>query len=451
MKIVIIGAGKIGMALAETLFREGHEIALVDKDPKRVENAMNDFDVMGIVGNGVNYSVQTEAGVDHADVMIATTDSDEINMLCCLVAKRIGVRRTVARVRDPEYSGDLIHVLDRMGLDMVVNPEHEAAEEMFRVIRYPAAIGLNTFAKGKVDLAELRVPKESPLDGVQISQMHKRLGARILVCAIINEEGVQIPNGSSVIRGGDRIFFTASHDQLSLFFREMGVWQIRPKSVFIVGGGRIGYYLARRLLDLGLQVKVVENDPRRAMELRELLPKAQLILGDGTDQTLLEEENFRGADALVAATGRDEDNIILGMFAMLKGVRKVITKISKNELMQMGETVGLESIVAPKTLTENLILRYVRAMKNSRDGVQTMYRLADNQVEALEFHATDDFRGVNVPLMQLQLKDDLLICCIIRNSRIIIPGGNDVIRAGDHVIVTTRNQAPLSVLDDILR
>lgn len=451
MKIVIVGAGKIGMALAGTLSGENHEITLVDKDTKRLENAMNAFDVIGIEGNGVNYSIQLEAGVDHADVLIATTASDEINMLCCLVAKRIGVRRTVARIRDPEYGGDFIHVLDKMGLDMVVNPEYEVAEEIFRLIRYPAAIGLNTFAKGKVDLAELRVPKDSPLDGVQISQMHKRLGARVLVCAIIRGEEVYIPNGSSVIQGGDRIFFTASHDQLSLFFREMGVWQNRPKSVFVVGGGRIGYYLARRLLDLGLQVKIVENDEARALELRELLPKARLILGDGTDQGMLEEENFRSADALVAATGRDEDNLILGMFAMLKGIRKVITKVSKTELMQMGETVGLESVVTPRILTENLILRYVRAMKNTRDGVQTMYRLADNQVEALEFHATGDSKSVNVPLMQLKLKENLLICCIIRNSAIIIPGGNDAIRPGDHVIVTTLAGAGLSVLDDILR
>ncbi len=451
MKIVIIGIGKIGMALAESLSQEGHELTLLDTDPKALDEAMNKFDVNVLVGNGVNYSVQTEAGVAHADVLIATTFSDEINMLCCLVAKRIGVRRTVARIRDPEYSKDFIHVLDKMGLDMVVNPEYAAAAEISRLIRYPAAIGLNTFAKGKVDLAELRVPKDSPLDGVRIAQMSRRLGARILVCAIIREDGVVIPNGDTYIQAGDRIFFTSSHDQLSLFFREMGVWQNRPKTVFIIGGGRTAFYLSKQLLDLGLTVKIVEVDEKRCLELSELLPKAQIICGNGSDQALLEEENFAAADAVVAATSKDEENIILGMYATLKGVRKVITKVSKTDLTGMFEAVGLESVVAPKTLTENLILRYIRAMKNSRDGVQTMYRLADNQVEALEFHATADSRVINTPLMKLELKGNLLICCIIRNSQIIIPGGNDVIRPGDNVIVTTRNEEPLSVLDDILR
>ena len=451
MNIVIVGDGKVGYALATYLAQEGHELTLIDTDPKALDEAMNVCDVNALVGNGVNFSVQTEAGVDHADVLIATTYSDEINMLCCLVAKRVGVRRTVARIRDPEYTKDFLHVLDKMGLDMVVNPEYEAAEEISRLIRYPAAIGLNTFAKGKVDLAELRVPKDSPLDGVRIAQMSKKLGARILVCAIIREEGVVIPNGESHIQAGDRIFFTASHDQLSLFFREMGVWQNRPKTVFVVGGGRITYYLSRQLLELGLTVKIVEMDEKRCLELSELLPKARIICGNGSDQAMLEEENVDSADALVAATDRDEENIILGMYASLKGIRKVITKVSKTELTGMFETVGLESVVAPKTLTENLILRYIRSMKNTRDGVQTMYRLADNQVEALEFHVAADSKVVNIPLMKLELKSDLLICCIIRNNHIIIPGGNDVIRAGDNVIVTTRNDQPLSVLEDILR
>ena len=448
MKIVIIGLGTIGMALAQALSQEGHDLTLVDSDARRVEEAMNAYDVNGIVGNGVNYSVQTEAGIEHAQVMIATTSSDEINMLCCLVAKKIGVERTIARIRDPEYSKDFIHMLDKMGLDMVVNPEMVAAAEMSRLIRYPAAIGLNSFAKGKVDLAEMRVPADSPLDNIQIYQLAKKLQARILVCAIIRDDQVLIPNGSTYIYAGDKIYFTASHDQLSLFFREMGVWRNRPKNVFIIGGGRVAYYLSRQLLELGLGVHIVEQEEERCLELSELLPKANIIHGDGTDQVLLEEENVQNADALVAATGRDEDNIIVSMYAARKGVNKVITKISKTNLTEMVEAVGLESVVAPKTLTENLILRYVRAMSNSRGGVQTMYRLADNKVEALEFHATADCRILGIPLAKLQLKENTLLCCIIRENRIIIPGGSDAVYAGDNVIVTT--QSEVSSLDDVM-
>lgn len=451
MKIVIIGIGKIGFTLASTLSDEGHDVTVVDRDGAVIEETLNAIDVNGVSGNGVNYSVQLEAGVNHADVMIAATNSDEINMLCCLVAKKLGVGRTVARIRDPEYSRDFLHILDKMGLDMVVNPESAAAAEISRLVRYPSAIGISTFAKGKVDLAEMRVPEGSPLDGIQIKQLPRHIRARILVCAIVRGDEVYIPNGENHIRAGDRIYFTASHDQLSLFFRESGVTHNRVRSLFVIGGGRIAYYLSKQLTELGVGVKIVESDPNRCSELSELLPKAKIICGDGTDRVLLDEENFSSADACVAVTGRDEENIIVSMYARRCGIGKVITKISKNQLGDIIDAVGLESVVVPRVLTGNLILTYIRSMKTgSGSGVKTMYRLVDNKVEALEFHADPDSAVIGKPLSRLGLKENLLVCCIIRDNRIIIPGGSDEIVAGDNVIVTTLNEQ-LSTLEDILK
>jgi len=450
MKIVIIGVGKIGLALAGSLSAEGHDLTLIDTDQAVIDAALNSFDVNGIAGNGVNYSVQSEAGVGHADVVIATTSSDEINMLCCLVAKKLGVRRTVARIRDPEYSKNFITLLDKMGLDLAVNPEFATAREISKLIRYPSAIALNSFAKGKVDVAEMRVPEGSPLDGVKMKNLSKKLDARVLICAILRGDELIIPNGESSIYADDRIFFTSSHDQLSAFFREMGVFRTRLKNAFIIGGGRIAYYLASMLCDTGVSVKVVEIDEKRCLELCELLPKAHIICGDGTDMELLDEENFSDTDVCIAVTGRDEENIIVGMYAKREGIEKSVIKVSKTHLGDMFRAVGLDSVVSPKTLTENMILRYIRAMKSARGGeVLTVCRLADDRVEAVEFHASEDSRAVNIPLFKLELKKDLLICCIIRDNNIIILGGNDVIRAGDNVVVAVRSEK-LSTLDDIL-
>ena len=451
MKIVIIGAGKIGMSLAETLSQEGHEVTIIDTNGKTVETAINQNDVTGIVGNGVNFTVQREAGVNHADVVIATTYSDEINMLCCLVAKKIGVRHTVARIRDPEYSRQFIFMLDEMGLDMVVNPEMEAAREISRILRYPYAIGVDTFAKGKVDLAEMKIPQDSVLDGMAVTDIPRKLNVRILVCAVQHGDDVYIPRGDSILHAGDRIYFTSSHKELADFFRKIGAYRHKLKNVFIVGGGRIAYYLARQLIELGVGVKIVEQDEKRCELLSELLPKAEIIHGDGTDQDLLAEEDFARTDASVAITGIDEENIILSMFAIQHRINKIVTKISKTTLTDMLETIGLDSVVTPKQITADLILSYIRALQSGAgSGVQTLYKLVDGRVEALEFHVRDRSRVIHTPLMQLNLRKDILICCIIREGAIIYPGGNDTIEPGDSVIVTTTGQK-LTALDDILK
>ncbi len=451
MRIVIIGVGKVGMTLTEYLSAEGNDVTLIDTDQEIIDNAVNSFDVNGIMGNGVNFSVQQEAGVAHADVVIATTYSDEINMLCCLVAKKIGVRHTVARIRDPEYSRQFSFMLGEMGLDMIVNPELETAREISRLIRYPYAIRIDTFAKGKVDLAEMKIAPDSPLDGMQISDIQRKLQVRILVCAVQHGDTVYIPRGDNVLYAGDHIHFTASHRDLNAFFRKIGAFHHKLKNVFIVGGGRIAYYLARQLIDLGMNVKIVEKDEARCKFLKESLPKAQIVLGDGTDQTLLAEENFADADASIAATGIDEENIILSIFAIQQRIDKVITKIRKTTLTDLLEAVGLDSVVTPKLFTANLILSYIRALQSTAGGsVQTLYKLVENQVEALEFHVEKESAVTAKPLRDLNLKKDLLICCIIRKSNIIFPGGDDVIQPGDNVIVTTTSEK-LTDLEDILK
>ncbi len=451
MRIVIIGVGKVGMTLTEYLSAEGNDVTLIDTDQEIIDNAVNSFDVNGIMGNGVNFSVQQEAGVAHADVVIATTYSDEINMLCCLVAKKIGVRHTVARIRDPEYSRQFSFMLGEMGLDMIVNPELETAREISRLLRYPYAIRIDTFAKGKVDLAEMKIAPDSPLDGMQISDIQRKLQVRILVCAVQHGDTVYIPRGDNVLYAGDHIHFTASHRDLNAFFRKMGAFHHKLKNVFIVGGGRNAYYLARQLVDLGVNVTIDEKDEARCKFLKESLPKAQIVLGDGTDQTLLAEENFADTDASIAATGIDEENIILSIFAIQQRIDKVITKISKTTLTDLLEAVGLDSVVTPKLFTANLILSYIRALQSTAGGsVQTLYKLVENQVEALEFHVEKESAVTAKPLRDLNLKKDLLICCIIRKSNIIFPGGDDVIQPGDNVIVTTTSEK-LTDLEDILK
>ncbi|MBQ2750921.1 MAG: Trk system potassium transporter TrkA [Clostridia bacterium] len=449
MRIIIIGAGKIGLNLAGYLSQEDNDVTLIDTNPDTIAEAVNAYDINGITGNGVNYTTQEEAGMRHADVVIATTYSDEINMLCCLVAKKVGVKRAVARIRDPEYSRQFLYLLDEMGLDMVVNPELESAREIYRLLRYPAAIGIDTFAKGRVDLAEMIISENSPLAGLQIKDIPKKLAVRILVCAVQHGEEVYIPKGDHTLYAGDRIHFTASHDHLFSFFKKVDHHE-KLKNILIVGGGRIGYYLARLCIDAGMSVKIIEKNRQNASELTEMVPKARVILGDGTDLALLEEENFENADACVAVTGIDEENIILSLYARQQKTPKIITKISKTSLIDMLQSVGLSSIVAPKTVTANLILSYVRAMQSGEESnVQTLYKLVDDRVEAVEFYVSKKSDVTGIPLKDLQLKKDVLICTIIRNNSIVFPGGNDMILPGDNVIITT-TQEKLSDLDDIL-
>ena len=451
MKITVIGGGKIGISLIEALAPEGHDITLIDTDAKVIENAVNTYDIMGIAGNGANVGVQTEAGVNKSDLVVAVTSSDELNILCCIIAKKIGARHSIARIRSPEYSRQFNFMQDELGISMTVNPEYEAANEISRILRFPSVMKIETFAKGRVELAEMRITEGSPLDGEELKDIPKRFNVRILICAVQRGEKVIIPTGDFRLCADDRIHITASHRDLASFMKALGIYRQSVKSAFIVGGGRIAFYLARQLCETGISVKIVEQDEKRCRELCELLPKAAVVLGDGTDQSLLNEENLDSADACVSLTGIDEENIIVSMFASKLGVGKVITKVSKSSLLGILDAVGIESVISPLNITVSMILRYVRARQNTKgSSIQTLYRLVNNQVEALEFNVSPDTAFIGTELKELKLKPELLIACIIRGSRVIFPGGSDKLEAGDDVIVVTTNDT-LKDLSDILK
>lgn len=451
MYIVIVGDGKVGRVLTEQLSREGHDVVVIDRDPQVVEEVVNTFDVKGLCANGATYEAQKEAGTANADLLIAATSADEINILCCLVARKLGAKRTIARVRNPEYLGQLAFMQEDLQLSMVVNPEFEAAREIARVLRFPSAAQIESFGKGRVDLVEIRIPNESPLCNAKVSELSS--GKRkVLICAVQRGEEVFIPSGSFVLQAGDRIHLTASAADMADFFKCKGLQKARVKGVMIIGGGRIGEYLAKTLTETGMEVKIIETQEDRCRELSERVPKAAIIWGDGTDQSLLDEEGLDRMDALVALTGIDEENIIISMYANLKKTPKVITKINRNSFTGILESVGLDTVISPKQISADHIVSYTRALQNSNgSAVKTLYKLVDGKVEALEFEAGEDAGSMlGRPLKELKLKSELLIACIIRRNKLIYPTGEDRIEKGDRVVVVTANKY-LSDLREILQ
>ncbi len=449
MNIVIVGDGKVGSTLTEELAKEGHNIVIIDNNP-RVLEAVDLYDVISVIGNGASYAIQMEADVPHADLLIAATSSDETNILCCMVAKKVGAKHTIARVRNPEYSSQLRFFQEELGLSMVVNPEMEAASEISRILRFPSAIKLDSFAKGRVELAEIRLAPGSPLDGLPIHLLYDRYKVKILICAVQRDSQVIIPDGNFILRVGDKIHITAPHAQLANFLKASGIFKERIKDVMIVGGGKIAFYLARRLLESSMRVTIIEQDAKRCEELSEALPKALVICGDGTDPALLLEEGIEQTDACVSLTGIDEENILISMYAGTKHVNKIVTKINRTTFIDMLSSVGIESMISPKKITTDQIVRYVRAMQNSEgSSVITLYRLVNNQVEAMEFEVEKDAPYVGIPLKQLRLKSNILIACIIRDNKVLFPGGEDRIAVHDNVIVITNDRA-IRNLDEIM-
>lgn len=450
MKIVIVGDGKVGQALTERLAEEGHDLVVIDSRPDALKSSVENYDAIGIRGNGASYAVQREAGVETADLLIAATSGDELNLLCCMLAKKLGATHTIARVRNPDYSDQLVMMKEEFGLSMAVNPDLAASAEIARMLRFPSALKLDSFARGLVDIVEIKVKEDSPLLGKALFSLSGSLGVRILICAVCRGEEVYIPDGSFVLQEGDKISLTAAPWELDTLFHELGIYRHRIRRVMIVGGGRTSYYLARQLLPIGISVSIVEKDPARCEQLSDALPKAQIILGDGTDREVLEEEGIQEADALVALTGKDEENIIISMYAGTLGLAKVVTKINRMSFQEILDEAGIESVISPKGITVNQIVRYVRAMQNSQgSNVETLHRIVGGRVEALEFVATDDPKVTGIPLKDLRTRRGLLIGAIIRGRSIIYPGGNDTIEPGDSVIVVTTIQQ-LKDLRDIL-
>ncbi len=438
MNIVIVGDGKVGSALTEHLSKEGHDIVVIDKDPKVVEEMVNSYDVMGLCGNGASYSVQKEAGVDKARLLIAATSSDELNILCCLVAKKIGAHHTIARVRNPEYAQQLHFFKEELGLSLVVNPEFAAANEIARVLRFPNAINMESFAGDRVDMVEIKVTQGNPLAGMCVHEIANRFKSRVLICAVQRGEAVYIPNGSFRMQSGDRIHITSKRSDMVAFMKELGIYRHRTKNVLISGGGKMGYYLARQLSETGHKVKVIEIDEARATQLVDLLPHATIICGDGCDRAVLLEQGLDNQDAFVSLATIDEENIITTMYASSIGVGKTVAKVNRvsHDILQ---SIVIETAVSSKTIAANQIIGYVRALENSgSSSVQTLYKLVDDRVEALEFRITaEEAFYLGRTLKELQLKEEVIIGCILRKGKIIYPCGDDTIENGDGVIVIT--------------
>ena len=438
MKIVLVGGGKVGTALARQLSEEGHNVTVIDTNKPRVEHISEAYDVMGIVGNGASIATLYEAGIEEADVFIAITGSDELNLLCCMFAKKAGHCHTIARVRNPSYSHELEFIKKQTGISAIVNPEMAAAMEISHLLRFPGASKIDTFADGRVRLIKCALTEAQGMDGMAIRDILSRLGSDVLVCAVERGADVLIPNGDFVLRNGDQVTFLATQERARDFFQKINL-PVRPvKNALIVGGGAIAFYLSQELLENKVRVRIVERDPARCMQLAEELPEAQILNEDGSNRDFLLSEGLGSAEAFVALTNIDEENVLLTLFAKKHSKGKLVTKINRLEFDDIISGLELGSIVYPKYMTCDYIVQYVRALQNEAgNNVKTLYRILDDRVEALEFTVHEESKATGVPLSRLRLKQNLLLCCIMRGEQILIPRGGDEIQVGDNVIVVT--------------
>ncbi|MBR3991390.1 MAG: Trk system potassium transporter TrkA [Clostridia bacterium] len=452
MKIIIIGAGKIGRALVEGLSKEDHDVSVIDTNKEVIEELVNTCDVFGICGNGALYSVQEDAGAGEADLVIATTGADEINMMICLLARKLGASHTIARVRDPRYEKQLRFMRDDLGLSMSINPEKATAHEIARVLRFPTALKREAFAKGRVELIEYLIAKGSPLSDVKLSDLSSNIKAKVLICAVEREGKVAIPTGDFVLREGDTVYITSSTAELRKFFGHLGVLRAGVDSVMIAGGSNICYYLANELTETGIDFTIIDKDMARCKHLSEHFPGALVIKGDATEVELLNEEGITRTDGFVALTDIDEANIMISMYAIKMGVGKVVAKINRQSFADLvSRTAMTDTIISPSQVTAEQIIRYVRSMNTSpENGIVTLHRLVGGKVEAVEFNATAESGVTGITLSDLPTRDDTLIAVIVKNGNFIIPGGGDVIEEGDSVVVVTTDTA-LTSLSQIVR
>jgi len=438
MNIIVVGDGKVGYTLAEYLSKDGHDVTIVDKNRQALLKASETLDVMCIMGNGANVRTLLEAGVEEADVVIAATTNDEMNMVCCLAAKQMGAQYTIARIRDPEYTESLTMLQDKLSIDQVINPERATAQEISRLFRFPFAINIETFAHGRVEMVEFRVEERDPIVGIPLSGLHSHY-PRVLFTAAQRGSEAFIPDGNFEIHAGDRLYVTGDREAVARFFKQLGKDTQRVKSAILLGGGHISYYLAKIIAGMGVQLKIIEMKEEKCRTLSETLDDVTVICGDGTDRELLESENMRGFDSLVCLTDRDEENLITGLYGARSGVRKVIVKLNRLNTMDVIEEMGIDSVVSPKMTTANVILRSVRARSNSSGSmIEKAYSMLGGKVEAYEFTALEGAGYLNIPLHRLGIKKGVLVALLVRNRRCIIPFGGDHIEAGDTVILTAR-------------
>lgn len=451
MKIIIVGIGKVGYTIAENLSAEGHGVTVIDNDDKALSRANEALDILCIKGNGASADILKSAGVERADVVVAATDRDELNMLCCLTAKKLGAKYTAARIRDFEYANEVSRLKKVMDIDMVINPEHATALQISRLIRFPNATDIDTFYRGRIELVGFRVAEGDFITGVPLLSVKKRLkNVPILFCAVNSGGITSIPKGSTVFSPSDTVYVIGESVGVDLFFRELGRVSQKIRHVFILGGSRIAFYLARYLVQMNIGVTIVESNPERCHELCEALPKALIVNGDGTDQELLSSENLQNAGAFVALTGRDEDNIITSLYAKRLGVPKIITKINRGNYYDIVDQLGIDSLVSPKLITAYSILHSVRAMQNTHGSrMDALYQIASGGAEAMVFTVTEGTRHLGIPLRDLRLKSSVLIGLIHRDGKFIIPEGGDHFELGDGIIIIIKSGLPLLEVNDI--
>lgn len=454
MRIVVVGAGKVGRVLTEQLAAEKHDIVVIDQDTDLIESLVNIYDVRGVVGNGGCYDVQKDAFEDGADLLIATTSSDETNILACLVAKKLGTPHTIARIRNPEYEKQLHFMREELGLSMVVNPEKATAREIARVLRFPSAIKREQFCRQRFELVEYRINEGNPLEGLQLSDLYRNIRVKILICAVARGQQTIIPTGATVLQKGDKIYLTASARELESFFRKLNIFKARANNIMIVGASRITYYLVKELQDIQKRVTVIDSNAARCQAMSEKFPGVLVIHGDGADSELLSEERISEMDAFVPLTGLDETNIILAMYASQFPNCKVVAKINRPSFADLANQKGLvDSVVSTAAVTSETIARYVRAMQNSfdSDNIKTLHRLVGGRVEALEFNVGPGLPFIGVPLKDLNLREGLLVAGIVRqNGAPVIPSGADALQEGDDVVIVTTDTT-LHALRDIVK
>lgn len=451
MKIIVAGSGKIGSTLISSLVNEGHDVVVIDNDPQVIEMVTTTNDVMGVCGNCADTDVLEEAGAKDAELLIAVAGSDEFNMLSCFIAKKLGTKNTIARVRNPEYNDKSLGFMKQhLELSMIINPELVAARELYHSLKLPSASKVETFSVRNFEMIEQIIKPGSPLDGVTLSELRPKFKAKFLVCAVKRGDEAYIPGGNFVLKSGDRIEVTASQSEMAKLLKEIGAESTKAKNIMILGASRTAFYLAKRLCMSGSKVTLIEKNEKLCEEFSEMLPKATIICGDGSDQEVLLEEGLMSADAFVALTGMDEQNMLIASYASSKGVPKVIAKVNRDSLIPLAEHWGLDTVVTPKKLISNVILQYARALQNSEgSSVETLYKLMDDKVEALEFNVKAELEFLNKPFKELNLKKNTLVAGIIRDRKIIIPSGDDCLLAGDKAIVLAANQR-LNKLSDIL-
>lgn len=450
MKIIIAGAGKIGYAIAQALSQEGHDITVIDKDSAAINRISNELDLICIEGSATNSATLIEAGAREADIMVAATLSDEVNMVCGISAVKLGTPHVVARIRDTEYLVQSEFLREALGLSVVVNPEYECAREISRMLRFPSAVRVVSFSKGSVEIAGHKVEKGDRLDGMALKELGRAIDGNVLISVVEREGRAIIPNGDFVLCSGDKLSITGSPRGLRKFFAALGKQKKRIRTVMIMGGGRTAVYLANLLDESGMSVTILEENRARCEQLCDLAPKANVINGDATRGDVLLEEGIRTVDAFVALTGEDGDNVLTSLYAKTCNVETVVTKVNREHFAEITEKYGLDRVVAPKDLVAQKLAHYVRAMAASQgSSMETLYKLSDGKAEALEFKVHENSRCIGKTLRELKLREGILVCALIRGSRSIIPDGNTRILPGDHAVVVCA-AGRLSALDDIL-